>query len=75
VVVLLYQEGGDEMKRRFAVTVLGKENLNAPLGFDNVWIDAWTEGEAKRIMLDEVSATLFRPIDSLVASADFVKYL
>lgn len=61
------------MKKRFSVTVVGKENLNAPLGFDGVWIDAWTEGEAKRIMLNQVANDLCRPAGSLIATAQLVK--
>ena len=61
----------DNMKR-YAVTVLGKENLDAPLGFDGIWIDTWNEGLAKRIMLEQVSNDLCRPIDTLVASAVLV---
>jgi hypothetical protein len=61
--------------KRFSVTILGKENLNAPLGFDNIWIDAFNEGQAKSIMLNEAANTLFRPRESLIAKAEFVKEL
>ena len=59
--------------KRFSVTVLGKENLMAPLGYSNIWIDALNEGLAKSIMLDQVANDLCRPRDSLMAEAVLIK--
>lgn len=59
--------------KRFSVTVLGKENPMAPLGYSEVWIDALNEGLAKSIMLDQVANDLCRPRDSLMAEATLIK--
>jgi hypothetical protein len=59
--------------KRYAVTVLGRENLEAPLGYSGVWIDALNEGQAKSIMLEQVANDLCRPRKSLMAFAELVK--